>query len=90
MKNKFFLTFFMLPFTFILTGAVGICAQTVSPVDSQISRIKISGAVLATLKNGDYVCPIFSPDRKRLAYSNVIVENLCDADIDKTGKMIAF
>jgi hypothetical protein len=36
------------------------------------SEIKISGVLVVTIKNGDFVYPTFSPDAKRLAYSRVI------------------
>ena len=35
-------------------------------------EVKIAGALVATIKNGDFVHPTFSPDAKRLAYSRVI------------------
>lgn len=38
-----------------------------------VEEIRISGKILATITNGDFVHPTFSPDAKVLAYSNVIV-----------------
>jgi hypothetical protein len=38
-----------------------------------VSEVKISGKVIATIKNGDFVHPTFSPDGKTLAYSKVLV-----------------
>lgn len=40
-----------------------------------VNEIKISGKVIATIKNGDFVHPTFSPDGKILAYSNVVVRD---------------
>lgn len=40
---------------------------------SPVQEVKVSGDVLATIKNGDYVHPTFSPDGKFLAYSKVLV-----------------
>jgi len=40
---------------------------------SPIPEVKISGDLFATIRNGDYVHPTFSPDGKRLAYSKVLV-----------------
>ena len=38
-----------------------------------VEEIQISGKAVATIRNGDYVHPTFSPDGKFLAYSKVIV-----------------
>jgi hypothetical protein len=38
-----------------------------------VSETNISGATIATINNGDFVHPAFSPDGKVLAYSNVLV-----------------
>ena len=38
-----------------------------------VNEVKISSAVIATLENGDFVHPTFSPDGKTLAYSKVLV-----------------
>lgn len=40
---------------------------------SPVQEVNISGAVLATIKNGDYVHPTFSPDGRFLAYAKVLV-----------------
>ena len=37
-----------------------------------VSETKISGAIVTTINNGDFVHPTFSPDGKVLAYSNVL------------------
>jgi hypothetical protein len=60
---------------------VGILAQDISPENSQIRQIKISGSILAAMKNGDYVYPKFSPDGKLLAYSNVLVEETENTEV---------
>ncbi len=39
-----------------------------------VSETKISGAIVATINNGDFVHPTFSPDGKALAYSSVLVK----------------
>jgi hypothetical protein len=39
-----------------------------------VSEVKISSAVIATLENGDFVHPTFSPHGKTLAYSKVLVQ----------------
>lgn len=36
-----------------------------------ISEVKVSGGLIGTIKNGDFVQPTFSPDGKLLAYSRV-------------------
>lgn len=45
-----------------------------------VSEAKISGKVIATIKNEDFVHPTFSPDGKTLAYSKVLV----GADFENT------
>lgn len=37
-------------------------------------EVKISGGLVGTIKNGDFVHPTFSPDGKLLAYSRVLVK----------------
>jgi hypothetical protein len=39
-----------------------------------VSEAKISGAIVTTINNGDFVHPTFSPNGKVLAYSNVLVK----------------
>lgn len=39
-----------------------------------IGEVKISGGLIGTFKNGDFVHPTFSPDGKRLAYSRVFLK----------------
>lgn len=41
----------------------------------QINEAKISGSLIASIKNGDYVHPTFSPNGNTLAYSRVIVRS---------------
>ena len=55
----------------LLALAIVVAAQETHDAPS-ISQIKIAGASVATIKNGDFVHPTFSPDAKRLAYSRVI------------------
>jgi hypothetical protein len=40
-----------------------------------IPEVKISSALVATIKNGDFVHPTFSPDGKLLAYSKVLLKD---------------
>ena len=67
----------ILVFGFTIT----IAAQDVplnNPFDSSsapsVREVKISSALVATIKNGDFVHPTFSPDAKLLAYSRVILK----------------
>jgi hypothetical protein len=39
-----------------------------------VSEAKISGAIVTTINNGDFVHPTFSPNGQVLAYSNVLVK----------------
>jgi hypothetical protein len=39
-----------------------------------VRETKISGAIVTTINNGDFIRPTFSPDGKVLAYSNVLVK----------------
>lgn len=56
-------------------------AQKDAVENAPVKQIKIADAVLANLKNGDYVYPRFSPDGKRLAYSNVLVETMENTEV---------
>ena len=40
-----------------------------------VSETKISGAIVTTINNGDFVHPTFSPDGKVLAYSKVLAKS---------------
>lgn len=40
----------------------------------QVTETEISGAIVTTINNGDFVHPTFSPDGKLLAYANVLVK----------------
>lgn len=40
-----------------------------------VSETRISGAIVTTINNGDFVHPTFSPDGKVLAYSNVLAKS---------------
>ena len=42
---------------------------------AQLTEIKLSGAIVTTINNGDFVHPTFSPDGKILAYANVLVKD---------------
>jgi hypothetical protein len=62
-----------------------------------VSEVKISGAVvMASIRNGDFVHPTFSPDGKTLAYSKVLVQRnsentevlLCDLSTQKTSVLL--
>lgn len=50
-----------------------------------IPEIKISRALVATIKNGDFVHPTFSPDAKLLAYSKVLLKG----DFESTEVLIS-
>ncbi|HEX7331389.1 MAG TPA: hypothetical protein VF290_07810 [Pyrinomonadaceae bacterium] len=39
-----------------------------------VKETRLSGAIVTTINNGDFVHPTFSPDGKVLAYSNVLVK----------------
>ena len=62
-----------------------------------VSETKFSGATVATIDNGDFVHPTFSPDGKVLAYSNVLMkgdfentEIFLPAAVDPAGRRIAY
>lgn len=49
-----------------------------------IREVKISSALVATIKNGDFVHPTFSPDGNLLAYSRVVVKG----DLETTDVLL--
>jgi hypothetical protein len=51
---------------------------------SPVPELSVSGKVLATINNGDYVYPTFSPDGKVLAYAKVIVRG----DFENTAVLL--
>lgn len=51
---------------------------------SSIGEVKISGALVASIEDGDFVHPTFSPDGKLLAYSKVLVK----ADFESTEVLL--
>lgn len=81
MKNNFLYKVAGLLFSILFAGGALISAQRVAPASSQIKQVKISGRLLANIKNGDFVFPKFSPDGKRLAYSNVLVEGMENTEV---------
>ncbi len=56
-------------------------AQSLSSADFPINKIEISENTLATINDGDFVYPKFSPDGKLLAYSKVLVEDIENSEI---------
>ena len=52
------------------TATLNSSTPTPTPIfNSEIKEIKISGAIVATLKNDDFDSPAFSPDGTKLAYT---------------------
>jgi hypothetical protein len=50
-----------------------------------IPEVKISSAIVATIKNGDFVHPTFSPDARFLAYSKVLLKG----DFESTEVLVS-
>ena len=50
-----------------------------------IREVKISGGLVATIKNGDFVHPTFSPDAELLAYSKVLLKG----DLESTEVLLS-
>ena len=66
-------------FTIIIAAQVKVAEIPLNdPFESfsapSIPEVKISSALVASIKSGDFVHPTFSPDAKHLAYSKVLVK----------------
>ncbi len=87
MKNRILRLSLLFLFTIIFIcfpnqeSNIKLFAQSLSTENSQIREIKISENTLATINNGDFVYPKFSPDGKLLAYSKVLVEDIENSEV---------
>lgn len=82
MRSKILHAIFISLFIAFVSGdGAAIFSQTPLPENSRFGEVKISGNILAAIKNGDFVHPKFSPDGKRLAFANVLVEEFENTEV---------